>query len=70
MTTKTKEKKQEVDVQWVKVKDAAEHFGVSLSKIRSTMRNANPPVRNKKDAMDTRVRLVSLTDLQKIYERE
>ncbi len=59
------EKKKE---QWIRINEAAQHFGVSRSKIYTTIKQHN--LQKRTDALDTRIKLVSLTDLQRIYERE
>jgi hypothetical protein len=72
MVTMTDEKKKKVlqipNDQWKTIAEAAQHFGVSVSKIRSTQRDFGLEIR--KDPMDSRVSLIDLDELRRIYGRK
>ena len=65
MIAVAEKKKQEE--RWIRISEAATHFGVSPSRIYDAVQQG---ARKKKDAVDRRVTLISLGDLQRIFERE
>lgn len=52
--------------EWVKMSDAAQEFGVSISKLRRMA--ANGEISTKDNPRDRRVVLVDRKELQKIFE--